>query len=357
MIPQIEPWIDDEELNQLKEVIAARWITEGKKTQQFEENLSAYTKAKHAISVCNGTVALYMCLKVLGIGEGDEVIVPDFTFIATANAVIMAGAKPVFVDIEDKTFNIDPALIEEKITKKTKAIMPVHIYGAAADCDSILKVAKKHSLFVVEDAAQGVGTTYKGRHVGTFGDLGILSFYGNKVITSGEGGMILTNDDVLAKKCWMLKNHGREMKGTFIHPTIGYNFCMTDLQAAIGLAQFSKLPEILERKRKIRQTYEKLLASIQQIKFPQQVPGRVDWFTSIIVDDPAALTDFLKASDIQTRRFFYPLHMQPAFSHFGYKNFPQAEKAYNTGLSLPSSATIAESDIHTVCEKIRLFFK
>ncbi|MBI4021227.1 MAG: DegT/DnrJ/EryC1/StrS family aminotransferase [Candidatus Aenigmarchaeota archaeon] len=357
MIPQIEPWIGEEELSQLQEVVADRWITEGKKTQQFEERIRDYTQAKHAISICNGTAALYVCLKALGIGPGDDVLVPDLTFIATANAVIMAGATPVFVDVDSSTLTMDPVKAQEAITVHTKAIMPVHLYGVAADMEALLRVARGRGLALVEDAAQGIGVMARNRHVGTIGDIGILSFYGNKTITCGEGGMILTQNDALAKKCWMLKNHGREVKGTFIHPTIGYNFCLTDLQAAVGLAQFGKLPAILEHKRRIRETYERLLGPLDDVAFPDPHPGRVDWFTSIIVDDPAALADALKEKGIGSRRFFYPLHRQPAFSHFPKREFPVTDDAYDHGLSLPSTATIPESDIRKVCDAIRDFFK
>ncbi len=357
MIPQIEPWIDETELKQLKEVIGSTWITEGKKTKEFEEKIASYTKAKHAISACNGTVALYMCFKALGIKEGDEVIVPDLTFIATANSVFMAGGMPVLADVDAKNLNLDPSKIEGKITPRTKAIMPVHLYGRPARMDEINEIARRHNLFVVEDAAQGIGVSYKGKHVGILGDLGVLSFYGNKTITSGEGGMVLTNDDNLAKKCWMLKNHGREVKGSFIHPSIGYNFCMTDLQAAVGLAQFSKLPEIIRRKKRNREHYENSLSSLPTISFQEAPSGCVDLFTNILLDKPEKLALFLEKQGVQTRRFFYPLHKQPAYKHLKFGSFPTSSHLYDHGLSLPSSATLTPEDIDFVCEKIKLFFK
>ena len=216
MIVQIEPWIDKSELKQLKRVIKNTYVTEHELTKEFESMIKDLTKSKYVISMTNGTVALYCCLKALGIGENDEVIVPNLTFIASANAVIMANAHPVFCDIDEETFCIDPKKIEALITPSTKAIMPVHLYGQSADMEAIMQVAEKHNLKVIEDAAQGVGVTFNGKHTGTFGEMGILSFYGNKTITCGEGGVVLTNCKELRDKVYQLKNHGRLQKGTFL---------------------------------------------------------------------------------------------------------------------------------------------
>jgi perosamine synthetase len=356
MIYQIQPWIDNAELEELKEIIKTEWITEGKKTQLFEEKIKELTGAKYAISMCNGTVALYVSLKALGIGRGDEVIVPDLTFIATPNSVKMADAEPVLCDINPQTFNIDVDKIEQHITSKTKAIMPVHLYGQSAEMDKIIDIAKKHGLFVIEDAAQGVGVKFNNKHVGTFGNLGILSFYGNKTITTAEGGMILTDNPELFKRCWQLKNHGREIKGTFIHPHIGFNFCFTDVQAAIGLAQLGKLNKIIELKAQIRNTYMNLLKDIPQIEFPY-VDARCEpvfWFTNILIDEPQKLADYLLDNDIQTRRFFYPIHLQPCYNIKG--DFYNAEWVYNKGLSLPSSALLKEEEIKIISNKIKEFY-
>ncbi len=358
MIPQIEPWIDDAELKELAEVIKSTWITENRKTEEFENGIKKLTGAKYALSFSNGTVALYAAQKAIGIGAGDEVIVPDFTFIATSNSVIMAGAKPVMVDVDKKTFNMDAEKIEAAITPKTRAVMPVHIYAQAADMEAIMKVAKKHSLPVIEDAAQGAGVYFDKKHVGTFGDVGMLSFYGNKTITTGEGGMLVTNDEKLYKKCWQLKNHGREAKGTFIHPHIGFNFGFTEMQAAIGVAQLKKLPKILERKKAINEEYRKLLAGLNGVKFTEaDERGKpAHWFTSILVDDADGLAKHLLKNEIQTRRFFYPLHMQPCYKGAVKGSFPNSEWAYNHGLSLPSSVLLKDEQIETVAEKIRKFY-
>ncbi len=359
MIPQIEPWINEEEMKQLREVIESTWITENKKTEEFEDRIKKLTGAKYALSFCNGTVALYVAQKAMGIGEGDEVIVPDFTFIATSNSVIMAGAKPVMIDVDRKTFNMDPSKIEAAITQKTKAIMPVHIYAQSADMDAIMKIAKKHSLPVIEDAAQGVGVYFNGKHAGRFGQIGMLSFYGNKTITTGEGGMLITDDEKLFKKCWQLKNHGREVKGTFIHPHIGFNFGFTEMQAAIGVAQMNKMERIFKRKREINDLYRKLLKGVKQVELThidsRGTPGH--WFTSILVDDVEKLGEHLKKNEIQSRRFFYPLHMQPCYEGMVSGSFPNSEWAYNHGLSLPSSVMLKDEQIELVAEKIREFYK
>ncbi len=359
MIPQIEPWIDEEEMKELAEVIKSTWITENRKTEEFENRIKKLTGAKYALAFCNGTVALYAAQKALGIGAGDEVIVPDFTFIATSNSAIMAGATPIMVDVDKKTFNMDAAKIEAAITPRTKAIMPVHIYAQAADMEAMMKVARKNNLRVIEDAAQGIGVYFEGKHTGTFGDIGMLSFYGNKTITTGEGGVLVTNDDELFKKCWQLKNHGREVKGTFIHPHIGFNFGFTEMQAAIGVAQLKKLPRILERKKAVNDVYRELLKDVKEVEFTHiDERGKpAHWFTSILVDDVEGLAGYLEKKGIQTRRFFYPLHMQPCYKGMVKGEFPNSEWAYNHGLSLPSSVMLKDEQIEIIAEKIREFYK
>ncbi|HDM31989.1 MAG TPA: DegT/DnrJ/EryC1/StrS family aminotransferase, partial [bacterium] len=209
VVPHVEPLVGNEELKEIKDCFKKRWITGGSKLKSFQEKIAKICKVKYAIGVCNGTQALYVALKALGVGSGDEVIVPDFTFIACSNAVIWTGAKPVFVDVDKRTFNIDPKEIKKAITKKTKAIMPVHIYGQPAEMDEIIKIAKKHNLYVIEDAAEALGAKYKGKPVGSFGHVACLSFYADKVITTGEGGMVLTNDPQIAKRVTILLNQGR----------------------------------------------------------------------------------------------------------------------------------------------------
>ena len=221
MIVQIEPWIDERELDELKRVITSTFVVEHDLTKEFENLTKEMTGSKYAIALTNGTMALFCSLVALGVQAGDEVIIPNITFVATANAVILAGATPVLCEITKDTFNIDVSMAHNLVTSKTRAIIPVHLYGQSADMDEIMSFAKLYDLKVIEDAAQGVGVSFNGRHVGTFGDVGILSYYGNKTITCGEGGIVLTDDEAIAKRVYRLKNHGRDVKGTFIHEHIG----------------------------------------------------------------------------------------------------------------------------------------
>lgn len=362
MIRQIEPWIDETELKEVAEVIKSTWITEGKKTQEFERLMQDLTGSKHVIAYVNGTMALYASLVAVGIKPNDEVLVPDLTFIATANAVIMAGAKPVFVDVDRRTFCIDAGKAGEKVTSKTKAIIPVHLYGHAADMDTIMPFAKKHGLKVIEDAAESVGTKFRGRHTGTFGDIGMISFYGNKIITSAEGAVILTDDAVLAEKIYRLKNHGRKEKGVFIHEEVGYNFSFTDVLAAIGVAQLKKFPKIASRKNELRRLYEEQLNGVIDFSYIDERVSPVHWFVNVLAADAGDLANFLKVRDIQTRRFFYPLHMQPCYAGMksGMKqqgSFENSEYAYKSGLSLPSSVTLKDDEVLQVCKVIKEYCK
>lgn len=350
-----------EELKELKEVLKSRWISGGPKIKEFQEKIAKVCGVKHAVSVCNGTQALYVGLKILGIGRGDEVIVPDFTFIASANAVVWAGAKPVFADIDPKTFNIDPQEIERAITEKTKAIMPVHLYGQSADMAAIMRIARKHKLFVIEDAAQGIGVKFQGKPVGSFGEVGCLSFYADKTITTGEGGMVLTNSQELAKKAAILQNQGRVSRGWYIHENLGYNFRMCDFQAAVGLGQLKKLPLILKKKKKIESLYRKYLKNIPGVELPRidsrgfNVPFRI----LILVDNPQALLEFLEKAGIKAGRSFYPLHLQPCYRGRGYNtkgDFPNSIRASERILRLPSAVTLKEKEIRYVCQKIKEFY-
>lgn len=356
IIPQIEPWLGKEEIAEVVESIKAQWISGGPKVKKFQEKIAKLCGVKHAVAVCNGTQALYIGLKILGVGQGDEVIVPDFTFIASANAVVWTGAKPVFVDVDAKTFNIDPRQIEKAITKKTRAIMPVHIYGQAADMAAIMRIAKKHHLKVIEDAAQGIKVSFQGKPVGGFGEVGCLSFYADKIMTTGEGGMVLTNNDELAKKAIILLNQGRTGRGWYIHDYLGYNFRLTDLQAAVGLGQLKKLPILVKRKKRIEKLYHKYLNNVPGVELPYvdrrgfNVPFRI----IILVKKPQALMEFLDKEGIKTNRSFYPLHLQPCYKVKG--NFPNTMRAYERILRLPSAVTLQEKEIYYICQKIKEFY-
>jgi len=359
-IPQIEPWIDDNELYHLKRMIDSTYVVESSLTKEFEDLVKNQTGSKYVISMTNGTMALYSCLIALGVSPGDEVIVPNLTFIATSNAVIMAGAKPILCEISEESLCIDPSKIEELITEKTKVIIPVHLYGNAADMNSIIRISKKYNLKVLEDAAQGVGVSLNGHHVGTFGDCGILSYYGNKTITCGEGGIVLTDDFDIYQKCYRLKNHGRDRKGIFEHEHIGFNFSFTEMQAAIGISQMEKLPLILNKKKLIHDTYLKELSQVGDIKFQVFSEGvnPVHWFTSIFTSHKSELKKHLMDNNIQTRDFFYPLNLQPCYKQLLKSDsvFPVTQKVYTIGLSLPSSYNLSTKDQTRVIDEIKKYF-
>jgi perosamine synthetase len=362
LIVQIEPWVDEAELRELTRVITSTFLVEHELTREFERVTAELTGAKHAIAVCNGTMALFTSLKAMGIGPGDEVIVPNFTFIASANAAILAGAVPVLCEVREDTFCIDMEKAERCVTRKTKAIMPVHLYGQSADMTKVTAFAQRHRLRVLEDAAEGIGVRYDGRHVGSFGDMGILSYYGNKTVTCGEGGIVLTNDDDLAKAAYRIKNYGRDRKGTYIHETIGFNFSFTDLQAAIGVAQMKKLPAVIAKKRAIHDRYVNELSSLKRFR-PVYIDPRCEpvfWFTSFLCSDPQSLSSFLQEQSIQTRRFFLPLHQQPCYAdekHLRLSgDFRISESIYRQGISLPSSYSLTQDDQAFVIEQIRRFY-
>lgn len=363
-IAQIEPWIDESELQELRRVIASTFLVEHDLTLEFEDVTASLTGSKHAIAVCNGTMALFVGLKALGIGPGDEVIVPDLTFVASANAVILAGATPVLCEIKETTFCIDVSRATDLLTDRTRAIMPVHLYGQSADMTEVMQFAKNHRLSVIEDAAEGIGVRYKGKHVGTMGEVGILSYYGNKTVTCGQGGIILTDDDELARFVRRFKNYGRDHKGTFIHDFIGFNFAFTDLQAAIGVSQMKKMALIVEKKKAIHDRYVKDLSVV-----PDFAPVFIDphcepvfWFTSFLCEDPRALSLFLRERNIQTRRFFYPLHLQPCYQDRRHisnidGNFSVSESIYKKGISLPSSYNLTSREQMLVIDEIRRFYE
>ena len=363
-IPQIQPWIDKSELIELKKVIDSTYVSESKMTEKFESMTRDMTGSKHAISMCNGTAALFACLKAMKIGVGDEVIVPNLTFVATANAVIMAGATPVICEVYPNTFCINVEEAEKLVTPKTRVIMPVHLYGQSADMQKIVEFSKKYNIEILEDAAQGVGVKFMGKHTGTFGKAGVLSYYANKTITCGEGGIVLTDDDDFAKECYRLKNHGRDKKGVFIHDSIGFNFSFTEMQAAIGVSQMKKLPKIIVKKKMIYDVYSKELKSIDSMKpqFIDQRASPVFWFVTYLCEDADELAKFLLKSKIQTRKFFYPLNLQPCYSDNEIvKNlkgdFSLSEKIYKEGISLPSSYIMTKKEQYFVIEKIKEFYE
>lgn len=361
-IPVSEPFLNGNEEKYVLECVRSSWISSlGRFIPQFEEGFAKFCGSKHGVAVMNGTVALQLALAALGIREGDEVIVPDLTFVATANAVRYLGAKPVFVDSEMETWNIRTEKIAAAVTKKTKAIIPVHLYGHPCDMDAIMQIAKKHNLFVIEDAAEAHGAEYKGRKAGSIGDIGCFSFYGNKIITTGEGGMCITNDGKLAERMHFLKDHAMRPEKRYWHPEIGFNFRMTNVQAAIGVAQLEQIEKFIAIKRRNAQLYGSLLQKISGLTLQPETPWakNVYWMHSVLVDEKEfgcsrdELMQKLKAKGIDTRPFFYPMHQLPMYSS-GYsdEDFPVATELSRRGINLPSSAKLSEGDIRHVCQAV-----
>ncbi len=359
-VPQFLPWIDDDEYRAIKSCFDSNWITEGPKTKEFGEKLLQLTGARFGVFAPNGTLALYLGLRAIGVGSGNEVLVPDFTFIASATSIEMTGARPVFVDVNRDNFQIDLSGADKLVSPKTKAIMPVHIYGTVADMNAVMAFAKKHNISVIEDAAEAVGVYRGGKHAGTFGAVGIFSFFADKTITTGEGGFVVTNDENIYDRLLFLRNQGRKERGSFVHPEIGYNFRITDLQNAVGLAQLQKLEEIKKRKSRILNLYRKLLKDTPGITFfkPDEGADWVPFRVGILVDKASGLMDYLKENEIEPRTFFYPLHRQPALAKFGQNNdanFPNATFGYEHGVCLPTFPTLTDEQITYVCETIKRF--
>lgn len=363
-VPQFLPWIGKEEIEAITGCINSNWITEGPKSNEFSAKLLELTGSRFGVFAPNGTLALYLALKAVGVKTGDEVLVPDFTFIASATAVEMVGARPVFVDVNPKNFQIDLTNASKLVTKKTKAIMPVHIYGTVCDMDKVMAFAGKHQLVVVEDACQAIDVRWKGKHSGTFGEVGCFSFFADKTITTAEGGFIVTESEEIYNKLLYLRNQGRIGRGSFIHPRIGYNFRMTDLQNAMGLAQMAKLSEIKKRKSKILSLYRQNLKDVKGITFfePEKEAEWIPFRVGILCDNAHDLMLYMSSRGIEPRTFFYPLHRQPCFAYLkdkDHKNddseFPNAVFGYEHGICLPTFPTLSDDQINYVCQTIKQF--
>ena len=361
MIPVLEPYLGEEELNNVIEAIKSGWISsQGKFIGEFEEGFANYHGVGYGISTSNGTAALHLALKSLGIEKGDEVIVPALTFAATANAVIYCNAEPVLVDSNLEYWCMDPNNIEEKITERTKAIIPVHLYGHPCDMDQIMDIAEDHNLYVIEDAAEAHGAEYKGRKVGTFGNISCYSFYGNKIITTGEGGICITDDETLEEKMRILRDHGMNPEKRYWHDVIGFNYRMTNLQAAVGVAQLNKLDKFIEKKRKIASYYQKTLKELKDDKLISLHPEMpwakcVYWIYSILIEEKFNierddLINELKDREIDTRPFFYPINIMHPYKM---EKLPKAEEISRKGVSLPSSVTLDYEDISKITDTMK----
>ncbi len=360
LIPQVQPWIGEDEEAAVTRVLRSGWVTEGPVSQSFAARLNGLMGAEYGVLAPNGTLALTLGLLAVGIGPGDEVLVPDITFIASATAVILVGARPVFVDVLPESYQLDVMSARARVTHATRAVMPVHLYGSACDMHAVARFAVDHNLKVIEDAAQGIGVHFDGRHLGTIGDVGCFSFFADKTITTGEGGYVACRDAATYERLRMLRNQGRIDRGSFVHPAIGFNFRMTDLQAAIGLAQLDRLETIIRRKREIHERYEEGLRALPQVKFLARHPlsTHVPFRVVLIAERAHDLMRWLAQRGVQSRSFFYPLHRQPCFRDHADAAlaFPAADHGYENGLCLPVHPTLAHEDIDYICDTIGSFY-
>ena len=358
-LPVAEPHFGQAELRNVTKCILSGWVSSsGEYVTEFEKLFGEFCGSKYAIATSSGTSALHLSLLAVGVGVGDEVIVPTVTFIATANAVSFTGATPVFVDSDYETWNIDVRGIEQAISSRTKAIIPVHLYGHPADMTPILDIAEKNKLAVIEDAAEAHGALYKGQKVGSFGDTGVFSFYGNKTITTGEGGMVVTDNDEIAEKIFILRNHGMHPKRRYWHPVLGYNYRMTNIQAALGVAQMKRIDYIVDRKRRNAALYKNKLKDISGLTMPPEATWakNIYWLFTVLVNEEKygisayKLAEKLKERKIETRPVFPPVHSQPIY------NTGQAlgvsEELSLRGLSLPSSVNLNEDEIDRISKEI-----
>ncbi|NCC85076.1 MAG: DegT/DnrJ/EryC1/StrS family aminotransferase [Clostridia bacterium] len=364
-IPVNEPLLDGNEKKYLVECIETGWISsEGPFVKMFEERFADRVNRKYGIAVANGSVALDAAVVALNLGPGDEVIMPTFTIISCAAAIVRTGAKPVLVDCDPITWNMVPEQVAERITPKTKAIMVVHIFGLPVDMDPILELAEKHGLFVIEDAAEMHGQTYKERPCGSFGQISTFSFYPNKHVTTGEGGMIVTDDPALAEKCRSLRNLCFKPEQRFVHDELGWNFRMTNLQAAIGVAQLERLDEFVRIKRRIGATYTQLLKNSPGLQIPVESLSYADniyWVFGLVLGDEVpfdakeAMARLGKAG-VGTRPFFWPMHEQPVFKKMGLfadESYPVAERIGRRGFYIPSGMGLITSHAERVAKALR----
>lgn len=355
------PVLNGREREYVLDCLDTAWISSnGKYIKQFEEKFSDFVGTRNAISCCNGTVALHLPLLAYDLKPGDEVIVPTLTYIATANAVAYCGAKPVLVDSEPDTWNIDPYKIEEKINERTKGIIVVHLYGHPVNMGPVMEIAKKYNLFVIEDAAEAHGAKYKDKPVGSIGDVSTFSFFGNKIITTGEGGMITTDNDDIADKIRILKGQGMDPNRRYWFPIVGYNYRMTNIEAAIGFAQLENVNWHLGRRREIANLYYKYLNDVSDyIEMPIEKEWAVHsyWMFSILLKDKADISrdefmNMLQIKGIETRPVFYPMHAMPPYYESDGK-YPVADAISYKGINLPSHGLLEEDDIKYIADRIK----
>jgi len=363
-VPLSRPDITEAEIEAVNDVLRSPFLSLGPKLKEFEDAFARYIGKKYAVAVNSGTSGLYLCAEAMGIGPGDEVITTPFTFIATVNIILMTGATPVFVDIDPETLNINPALIEKAITPKTKAIIPVEVFGNPAGMDEVCRIAKKHNIAVLEDSCEGLGSTLNGTKVGMFGQMSVFAFYPNKQMTTGEGGMILTDDPHLAQLCASLRNQGRGRgAGWLAHERLGYNYRLCDINCALGIVQLSRIEEFVEKRRNVAKMYEQLLASESRIIVPIEPAGcRMSWFVFVIqlaknYTQPQrdSLLKKLIERGIQVSNYFPPVHLQPFIvEKYGYKkgDFPVTDDVCGRTIALPFHNNLSSEEVRIVRDEL-----
>ncbi|HEY0580602.1 MAG TPA: DegT/DnrJ/EryC1/StrS family aminotransferase [Chloroflexota bacterium] len=364
MIPVNEPLLTEADFASVMDALRSGWISgAGPHIEAFESTWAAYCGRKHGIALANGTVALQVAVELLDLQPGDEVIMPTFTIISCALPVVLAGAIPVLVDSDPHTWTMDVDQVAARITPRTRAIMPVHIYGHPVDMDPLLELATQHNLRIVEDAAEAHGAEYRGRRAGSFGESSTFSFYANKLLTTGEGGMVLLDDDHLAERARRLRNLGFQPGRRFLHHELGFNYRLTNMQAALGLTQVERMADIVERKRQIGQAYTQRLSEVPGLELQVQQPWArgVYWMYGLVLReetglDADGLARRLATSGVETRPFFLGMHEQPVLRErglFAGERYPVAERIARQGLYLPSGLGLQESQIDEICRKVR----
>ncbi|TSC73339.1 MAG: putative pyridoxal phosphate-dependent enzyme [Parcubacteria group bacterium Gr01-1014_70] len=358
-IPQHEPSFDEAEANAVFSYMkSGGWLMEFKKTEELERLIADYVGAKHCVMTVNGTVSLWLALRALGVGRGDEVLVPNLTMIASPNAVVLTGASPILIDVDSETLCMDMRHAEQALTLRTKALMYVPFNGRSGDMDAVAAFCNEHGIFLLEDAAQALSSRYGGRHLGTFGSIGSFSFSVPKIVTTGQGGALVTHDEELYKRMRRLKDFGRDQGGADIHNDWGWNFKFTDLQAVVGIEQMKKLETRVMRKKEIYRQYHDALRNVSRITFlSTDLAETTPWFIDIYVDDPDALQTYLKAHSIGTRRIYPAVHTQKIYrTAYDDVSFPVSKRFAEQGLWLPSSSTLTDESIDYIANVIKEYY-
>ena len=355
-VQQVQPWIGRPETEAIEACLERNWLTEGPAAAAFRQNLGQLTGSPHISFAPNGTLGLFLALLALDLPRGSEVIIPGFTFMASASAAVFAGLKPVLIDVDPNTFAARPEAFERAITSRTSALMPVHIYGQAANAAEIAQIGRRRGLAVIEDAAQACGVRYRGQHAGTFGDVGVISFFADKSITMGEGAVVMARDPALARRISLIRNQGRESSGTFVHEMLGMNFRVTDLQCALGNAQLARLPQVRADRLRRYNLYAETLAGLPQMRLMRLDPNSdfIPFRFPLLCPRMPELREALENASIQTRSMFYPLHRQPCLQGLiDPVDLPICDTLFGEGLCLPIHQGVSDEDVRRACDIIR----